>query len=171
MPLYLLDRGTCRRDGRWRNCLRRPRRWRLILMMNPLLTQISQGQGSADRAVLVRAAAHALQWDGWSEIRAQDCPGFRAPQAVVVPDLNVPLQPDLCASHPARPAPLLACVGMSDELREPAIGRRWLALAAWATDHQASFAIFVQPRDYARARAIAARWRLDHQQVRTLPTH
>lgn len=118
---------------------------------------------------MVRAVAHALAADGWAEIRAQDCPEYRAPQPVVVPKLNELLQPDVCASHPARPAPLLVCVGMADDLREASIGRRWRALAAWAADRQAMFAIFVPPDDYPRARAIAARWRIDTEHLRALP--
>lgn len=121
---------------------------------------------------MVRAVAQELAAEGWAEIRAQDCPEYRPPQPVVVPKLNELLQPDVCASHPARPAPLLACVGVADDLREPSIGRRWRALAAWAADRQAMFAIFVPPDDYARAQAIAARWRIDSEHLRALPvTH
>lgn len=129
----------------------------------------TQTKSHDDRLALVRAVAQVLGSDGWAEIRAQHCPEYRDPQPLVVPDLNVPLQPDVCASHPARPAPLLACVGVAAELHESTIGRRWQALAAWAADHRATFAVFVQPRDYARARAIAARWRLDSAHLRALP--
>jgi len=119
---------------------------------------------------MVRAVAQALAADGWAEVRVQDCPEYRPPQPVVVPKLNELLQPDVCASHPARPAPLLACVGMADDLREASIGRRWRALAAWAADHHAMFAIFVPPDDFARARAIAARWRIDAEHLHVLPS-
>lgn len=137
--------------------------------MNVASTQFPRSQAGDDRLALVRAVAHVLASDGWAEIRAQHCPEYRDPQAVVVPELNVPLQPDVCASHPARPAPFLACVGSPAELREPSIGRRWQALATWAAHHGAAFAVFIQPRDYARASAIAARWRIDVDQLRTLP--
>lgn len=120
------------------------------------------------RLAMVRAVAQELVSEGWAEIRAQDCPEYRDPQPIVVPKLNELLQPDVCASHPARPAPLLACVGVADDLREASIGRRWRALAAWAADRQAIFAIFVQPDDYPRARAIAARWRIDAEHLRAL---
>lgn len=120
------------------------------------------------RLAMVRAVAQELVSEGWAEIRAQACPEYRDPQPIVVPKLNELLQPDVCASHPARPAPLLACVGVADDLREAAVGRRWRALAAWAADRQAMFAIFVQPDDYPRACAFAARWRIDAEHLRAL---
>ena len=137
--------------------------------MNTFTTPTTRQNLSDDRIALVRAVAHVLESDGWAEIRAQYCPEYRDPQPVVVPHLNLPLQPDLCASHPARPAPFVACVGVAAELREPTIGRRWQALAAWATNHRADFGVFVQARDYARAQAIATRWHIDIEHLHILP--
>ena len=122
-----------------------------------------------DRLCLLRAAAHALVADGWAEVRAQHCPEYRQPQPVVVPELHVPMQPDVCASHPARPAPLIACVAASADLQKAATGRRWQALAAWAANQHATFVVYVHARDYARARAIATRWHLA-ECVRALPS-
>lgn len=117
---------------------------------------------------LVRAAAAALTSEGWSAIRARACPEYVAPQPVVVPVLNEAVQPDLCASHPGRRAPLLACVGEAHDLERTGVGRRWRALAAWASFHQAKFRVFVRPQDYARACAIAGKWKLSTDHLRAL---
>lgn len=121
------------------------------------------------RTALVRAAAQALCAEGWTTIRARACPDFTPPQAVVVPLLHEAVQPDLCASHPGRRAPLLACVGDPGELRRAGVGRRWQALAAWATDHRANFRIFVRSQDYPRACDIAVKWQLSIDHLRTIP--
>lgn len=136
--------------------------------MNPIATKKYGTVPDDDRLCLLRAAAHALVSEGWAEVRAQHCPEYRQPQPVVVPELNMAVQPDVSASHPGRPAPLIACVSGGADLRESATGRRWQALAAWAADQRATFAVYVRPRDYARARAIAARWRVA-EHVHTLP--
>lgn len=128
--------------------------------------------GAVDREHLVRAAAAALRSDGWSEVRATGCAGFRKPQALVVPVLHVPLQPDLCASHPRRRGPLLGVVATGRELGDASLGSRWQALAAWAREHGGVFTVFVAPQDEAPARAIAGRWHLDPsllRVVRSLP--
>lgn len=130
--------------------------------------QITSRAVVSPHTALVRAAAAALSSEGWSTIRARACPEYGAPQPVVVPVLNEAVQPDLCASHPGRRAPLLACVGDPLDLERTAVGRRWRALAAWATFHHAKFRVFVRPQDYARACAIAAKWKLSTDHLRAL---
>ena len=132
-------------------------------------TQTSPVVPGGDRLRLLRAAAQSLMADGWAEVRARHCPEYRQPQPVVVPELHVPMQPDVCASHPARPTPLIACVGASADLQQAATGRRWQALAAWAANQHATFVVYVHARDYARARTIATRWHVADC-VRALPS-
>lgn len=124
--------------------------------------------GAAEREQLVRAAAAALRSDGWSEVRATGCAGFRTPQALVVPLLHVPLQPDLCASHPRRRGPLLGVVVTGRDLGDASLGLRWQALAAWAREHGGVFTVFVSPQDEAPARALAGRWHLDPSLLRVV---
>lgn len=119
-----------------------------------------------ERQRLLRAAAHALRSDGWAEVRAAGCAEFREPQALVVPRLHAALQPDLCASHPRRPAPLLGAVATRADLADAAVARRWLAFAEWAREHRGTFVLFVAPHDEAPARAAALRWRLDPSLLR-----
>lgn len=122
----------------------------------------------AERQRLLRAAAEALRSDGWSEVRAAGCPDFREPQALVVPVLHVPLQPDLCASHPRRRGPLLAVVATRRALGDGSVARRSQALAAWAREHGGTFALFVAPEDEQAARAALARWQLDAAALRAI---
>jgi hypothetical protein len=122
----------------------------------------------ADREHFVRAAADSLRSDGWSEVRAAGCAGFRKPQALVVPVLQVPLQPDLCASHPRRRGPLLGIVLTSRDMGDAAVGRRCQAFAAWAREHGGEFVVFVPARDEVQARAAARRWQLDPLLLRVL---
>ncbi|BAU48299.1 hypothetical protein SVA_1745 [Sulfurifustis variabilis] len=123
----------------------------------------------AERERLVRAAADQLRSDGWLEVRASGCAGFRRPQALVVPVLQVPLQPDLCASHPRRRGPLLGVVATSRDIGEASLRRRCEALAAWAREHGGEFVVFVPAHDEARARAaVTARWHLDPMVLRAL---
>lgn len=122
----------------------------------------------SERASLLRAAALALRSDGWSEVRAAGCPEFREPQALVVPVLHAPVQPDLCASHPRRPGPLVASVATRRELGDPMLARRWQALAQWAREHRGAFAVFVVPEDQASARAAAVASDLDPSLVRVV---
>lgn len=123
---------------------------------------------AAERERLVRAAVHALRSDGWAEVRASGCAEYREPQALVVPLLHVPVQPDLCASHPRRAGPLLGVVATRRDLGDAALARRWTALAEWAREHRGTFTVFVAPQDEAPARTAVLRWHLDPALLRVV---
>ena len=63
----------------------------------------------------------------------------------------------------------LVVVEPSTDLGEEACGRRWQALQAWASGHDAEVVVFVHPEDENRAATIANHWHLDPRMVEALP--
>ena len=114
-----------------------------------------------EREALLRDSVDILKIQGNQEVEAHDLPGYREPDELMIPVLNVPMQPDIMASHPQHTGPTIGVVEVSTDLGEESCGRRWQAFALWAKNHDGHLHIFVHPEDHQRTTEIAQYWHVD----------
>lgn len=129
-------------------------------MLNMLPDAVQQ-----ERILLLEDAVALLEKEHAAELRVHDLAGYGEPDPVIIPVLNVPMQPDIIAHVAGSDETVVALVEVSSSLGDEACGRRWQAFSNWAKDHHGSLRVFVHPEDQARAEAIARHWHIDIDHV------
>ncbi len=122
-----------------------------------------------EREAMLISGVETLQRMGNAEFAVHDLAGYREPDELAIPILNVHLQPDIQARRPGLAGDTLALVEVSADLGEESCGRRWQALETWALQHDAQMMVFVHPEDQLRAQAIARSWHVLTDYIVTLP--
>lgn len=113
-----------------------------------------------EREALLRDAVEQMKIEGYRTLAVQDLDGYAEPAEVLIPILNVHMQPDIMAANQEGDDPLLGLVEVSTDLGEEMCGRRWQAFDAWAKSHHGMMRVFVHPEDMPRAMAIAQSWHM-----------
>ncbi|HUW28238.1 MAG TPA: hypothetical protein VMV97_06490 [Sulfuriferula sp.] len=122
-----------------------------------------------ERENMLQSGVETLKTMGNAEFAVHDLAGFREPDELAIPILNIHLQPDIQARQPGSGGETLALVEVSSDLGEESCGRRWQALEAWAQQHDAQVVVFVHPEDQARAQKIAQAWHVPTAYIVALP--
>ena len=118
-----------------------------------------------ERISLLEDAVTLLKNQGGYDFAVHDLPNYNEPDSLIIPVLNVPMQPDILAHHPQHAGPTVALVEVSTDLGEESCGRRWQAFDNWARLHQGELKVFVHPEDQTRATAIARHWHIDPDSI------
>lgn len=113
-----------------------------------------------EREALLRDAVGILKIHGYQPLAVQDLAGYKEPDEIIIPVLNVPMKPDIMASNWEKDGLMLGVVVVSTDLGEESCGRRWQAFSAWAQNHNTDMQVFVHQEDIDRATAIAEHWHL-----------
>lgn len=122
-----------------------------------------------EREVMLKDGVETLRQMGNVEFAVHDLAGFREPDELAIPILNVHMQPDIVARRPGMPGATLALVEPSSDLGEESCGRRWQAFETWAHEHDAQVVVFVHPEDQTRAQEIARYWHVPAEHIMSLP--
>lgn len=122
-----------------------------------------------ERENMLQSGVETLKIMGNAEFAVHDLAGFREPDELAIPVLNIHLQPDIQARQPGTQSETLALVEVSSDLGEESCGRRWQALEAWAQQHDAQVMVFVHPEDQTRAQEIARAWHVPSTHIVALP--
>ncbi len=122
-----------------------------------------------ERENMLQSGVKTLKTMGNAEFSVHDLTGFREPDELAIPVLNIHLQPDIQAKPPGIGSETLALVEVSSDLGEESCGRRWQALGAWAQQHDAQVMVFVHAEDQTRAQEIARAWHVPTAYIVTLP--
>lgn len=113
-----------------------------------------------EREALLSDAVGALENQGYHTLAVHDLAGYKEPDMLVIPVLNVHMQPDIFALNQEKGGLMLGVVEVSTDLGEESCGRRWQAFSAWADNHNARMRVFVHPEDLNRATEIARYWHM-----------
>lgn len=113
-----------------------------------------------EREALLSDAVELMKRQGFHDLAVQDLGGYKDPAELLIPILNVHMQPDIVATNQDGDDQLLGLVEVSTDLGEELCGRRWQAFDAWAKHHHGMMRVFVHPEDLARAEEIARLWHL-----------
>lgn len=113
-----------------------------------------------ERETLLHDAVELMKTQGYRDLAVQDLDGYQDPLEVLIPILNVHMQPDIIAHNQEGDDTLLGLVEVSTDLGEELCGRRWQAFDAWARNHHGMIRVFVHPEDLPRATEIAHYWHL-----------
>lgn len=122
-----------------------------------------------ERESLLQGSVSILRQKGAAKLAVHDLPGFDDPPEIIIPVLNVPMQPDIWGTAEDESSPVLGVVEVSSDLSEDDCGRRWQAFSSWARDHNASVAVFVHPEDEKRAEQIARQWHVEGLDIVPVP--
>lgn len=118
-----------------------------------------------ERLSLLEGAVALLEREHASDLRVHDLPSYGEPASLIIPVLNVPMQPDILAQNAQAAGAIVAIVEVSTSLGDEACGRRWQAFNSWAHDHNGKLMVFVHPEDQSRAEAIAQYWHVDPNSI------
>jgi len=113
-----------------------------------------------EREALLSGAVGILKTQGYQPLAVQDLAGYKEPEELAIPVLNVHMRPDIFASNLEKDGMMLGVVEVSTDLGEESCGRRWQAFSAWANDHNTRMQVFVHPEDLRRATEIAEYWHM-----------
>lgn len=113
-----------------------------------------------ERETLLSDAIGILKTQGYQPMAVQDLAGYKEPDELVIPVLNVHMRPDIVASGRPDDEQILGVVEVSTDLGEESCGRRWQAFNAWAHEHHSHMQVFVHPEDLRRATEIAEYWHM-----------
>ncbi len=113
-----------------------------------------------EREALLSDAVELMQGQGYRDLTVQDLGGYQDPAELLIPILNVHMQPDIVATNRDGDDQLLGLVEVSTDLGEELCGRRWQAFDSWAKSHHGMMRVFVHPEDLARAEEIARLWHM-----------
>ncbi len=113
-----------------------------------------------EREALLSDVASNLKTQGYQTLSIQDLAGYKEPDEILIPVLNVHMRPDIFASSLDKDELMLGVVEVSTDLGEESCGRRWQAFSAWADGHNARMQVFVHPEDLRRATEIAEYWHM-----------
>lgn len=122
-----------------------------------------------ERVCLLENVVTLLKKQGSHDFAVHDLPNYDEPERLIIPVLNVPMQPDIIAHHPQLQGPVIALVEVSTDLGDEACGRRWQAFHDWARTHDGRLMVFVHPEDQPRAAEIARHWHIDLASIVTVP--
>lgn len=114
-----------------------------------------------EREALLRDAVDILKIEGNRDFFVQDLAGYKEPDELNIPVLNVHMRPDIFAANQMGDSQILGIIEVSSNLGEKSCGRRWKALIAWAHKHNSRMQVFVHPEDLRRATDIAQYWHVN----------
>lgn len=118
-----------------------------------------------EREALLRDVVDILKTQGNEDLAVQDLAGYKEPEELHIPVLNVHMRPDISASNQEKDGLILGVVEVSTDLGEESCGRRWKAISAWANNHNSRMQVFVHPEDLRRATEIAQYWHVDPDSI------
>lgn len=113
-----------------------------------------------EREALLSDAVGILKTQGYQALAVQDLAGYKEPDELLIPVLNIHMRPDILAANQEKDGLMLGVVEVSTDLGEESCGRRWQAFSAWANDHNMRMQVFVHPEDLRRATEIAEYWHM-----------